>query len=159
MVTQAPDDISFHAMSERQQALAGQILKDPAVESLSSFIGIDTNNPKLSNGRILINLKPHAERDRVDQIMARLREQFAQVKGIQGWMQPVQELSIEDKISRTQYQLSISAAKTTDLAQWTPVFVDALRQQPEFAEVTSEDGGQGLQAFIDVNRDAAARLG
>ena len=159
VVTQAPDDISFHAMSERQQALAGQILKDPAVESLSSFIGIDTNNPKLSNGRILINLKPHAERDRVDQIMARLREQFAQVKGIQGWMQPVQELSIEDKISRTQYQLSISAAKTTDLAQWTPVFVDALRQQPEFAEVTSEDGGQGLQAFIDVNRDAAARLG
>jgi multidrug efflux pump len=159
VVTQAPDDISFHAMSERQQALAGQILKDPAVESLSSFIGIDTNNSKLSNGRILINLKPHAERDRVDQIMARLREQFAQVKGIQGWMQPVQELSIEDKISRTQYQLSISAAKTTDLAQWTPVFVDALRQQPEFAEVTSEDGGQGLQAFIDVNRDAAARLG
>lgn len=159
VVTEAPDDISFQAMSERQQALAGQILKDPAVESLSSFIGIDTNNPKLSNGRILINLKPHAERDPVDQIMARLRGQFAQVEGIQGWMQPVQELSIEDKISRTQYQLSISAAKTTDLAEWTPIFVDALRQQPEFAQVTSEEGGQGLQAFIDVNRDAAARLG
>lgn len=159
VVTEAPDDISFQAMSERQQALAGQILKDPAVESLSSFIGIDANNPKLSNGRILINLKPHAERDPVDQIMARLRGQFAQVEGIQGWMQPVQELSIEDKISRTQYQLSISAAKTTDLAEWTPIFVDALRQQPEFAQVTSEEGGQGLQAFIDVNRDAAARLG
>lgn len=159
VVTEAPDDISFQAMSERQQALAGQILKDPAVESLSSFIGIDANNPKLSNGRILINLKPHAERDPVDQIMARLRGQFAQVEGIQGWMQPVQELSIEDKISRTQYQLSISAAKTTDLAEWTPIFVDALRQQAEFAQVTSEEGGQGLQAFIDVNRDAAARLG
>ncbi|BAP36731.1 multidrug resistance protein MdtB [Acinetobacter guillouiae] len=159
VVTEAPDDISFQAMSERQQTLAGQILKDPAVESLSSFIGIDANNPKLSNGRILINLKPHAERDPVDQIMARLRGQFAQVEGIQGWMQPVQELSIEDKISRTQYQLSISAAKTTDLAEWTPIFVDALRQQPEFAQVTSEEGGQGLQAFIDVNRDAAARLG
>lgn len=159
VVTEAPDDISFQAMSERQQALAGQILKDPAVESLSSFIGIDANNPKLSNGRILINLKPHAERDPVDQIMARLRGQFAQVEGIEGWMQPVQELSIEDKISRTQYQLSISAAKTTDLAEWTPIFVDALRQQPEFAQVTSEEGGQGLQAFIDVNRDAAARLG
>ncbi|WP_434277515.1 multidrug efflux RND transporter permease subunit [Acinetobacter sp. CE-15] len=159
VVTEAPDDISFQAMSERQQALAGQILKDPAVESLSSFIGIDANNPKLSNGRILINLKPHAERDPVDQIMARLRGQFAQVEGIQGWMQPVQELSIEDKISRTQYQLSISAAKTTDLAEWTPTFVDALRQQAEFAQVTSEEGGQGLQAFIDVNRDAAARLG
>ncbi|MDI1222353.1 MULTISPECIES: multidrug efflux RND transporter permease subunit [Acinetobacter] len=159
VVTEAPDDISFQAMSQRQQALAGQILKDPAVESLSSFIGIDANNPKLSNGRILINLKPHAERDPVDQIMARLRGQFAQVEGIQGWMQPVQELSIEDKISRTQYQLSISAAKTTDLAEWTPIFVDALRKQPEFAQVTSEEGGQGLQAFIDVNRDAAARLG
>jgi len=159
VVTEAPDDISFQAMSERQQALAGQILKDPAVESLSSFIGIDANNPKLSNGRILINLRLHAERDPVDQIMARLRGQFAQVEGIQGWMQPVQELSIEDKISRTQYQLSISAAKTTDLAEWTPIFVDALRKQPEFAQVTSEEGGQGLQAFIDVNRDAAARLG
>ncbi|WEE37869.1 multidrug efflux RND transporter permease subunit [Acinetobacter sp. TAC-1] len=159
VVTEAPDDISFQAMSQRQQALAGQILKDPAVESLSSFIGIDANNPKLSNGRILINLKPHAERDPVDQIMARLRGQFAQVEGIQGWMQPVQELSIEDKISRTQYQLSISAAKTTDLAEWTPIFVDALRKQPEFAQVTSEEGGQGLQAFIDVDRDAAARLG
>lgn len=159
VVTEAPDDISFQAMSERQQTLAGQILKDPAVESLSSFIGIDANNPKLSNGRILFNLKPHAERDPVDQIMARLRGQFAQVEGIEGWMQPVQELSIEDKISRTQYQLNISAAKTTDLAEWTPIFVDALRQQPEFAQVTSEEGGQGLQAFIDVNRDAAARLG
>ena len=159
VVTEAPDDISFQAMSKRQQTLAGQILKDPAVESLSSFIGIDANNPKLSNGRILINLKPHAERDPVDQIMARLRGQFAQVEGIEGWMQPVQELSIEDKISRTQYQLSISAAKTTDLAEWTPIFVDALRLQPEFAQVTSEEGGQGLQAFIDVNRDAASRLG
>ena len=159
VVTEAPDDISFQAMSERQQALASQILKDPAIDSLSSFIGIDANNPKLSNGRILINLKPHAERDPVDQIMTRLRGQFAQVEGIQGWMQPVQELSIEDKISRTQYQLSITAAKTTDLAEWTPILVDALRQQPEFAEVTSEESGQGLQAFIDVNRDAAARLG
>lgn len=159
VVTEAPDDISFQAMSERQQALASQILKDPAIHSLSSFIGIDANNPKLSNGRILINLKPHAERDPVDQIMTRLRGQFAQVEGIQGWMQPVQELSIEDKISRTQYQLSITAAKTTDLAEWTPILVDALRQQPEFAEVTSEESGQGLQAFIDVNRDAAARLG
>ena len=81
------------------------------------------------------------------------------MQGIKGWMQPVQELSIEDKISRTQYQLSLTAAKAEDLQQFSPVFVEALRQQPEFSDVASEDGGQGLQAFIDVNRDAAARLG
>jgi multidrug efflux pump len=158
VVTEAPDDISFQAMSERQQALAQQILKDPAVESLSSFIGIDANNPKLSNGRILINLKPYAERDSASQVMTRLQGEFDQVKGIQGWMQPVQELSIEDKISRTQYQLSLTATHSADLEQWTPILVDALRKQAEFADVTSDGGGLGLQAFIDVNRDAAARL-
>ncbi|MEG1157689.1 MAG: efflux RND transporter permease subunit, partial [Acinetobacter sp.] len=159
VVTEAPDDISFQAMSERQQVLAAEILKDPAVESLSSFIGIDANNPKLSNGRILINLKSHAEREGADQVMARLRGELGHVQGIQAWMQPVQELSIEDKISRTQYQLSLTAANNSDLALWTPVLVEALRQQSEFAEVSSENGGQGLQAYIDVNRDAAARFG
>lgn len=159
VVTEAPDDISFQAMSERQQKLASQIFKDPAVESLSSFIGVDANNPKLSNGRILINLKSHAERDDADLVMSRLREQMSQVEGIYGWMQPVQELSIEDKISRTQYQLSLSATQASDLEKWTPLLVDALAQRSEFADVTSEGSGQGLQAFIEVNRDAASRLG
>lgn len=159
VVTEAPDDISFQAMSERQQKLASQILKDPAVESLSSFIGVDANNPKLSNGRILINLKSHAKRDDADLVISRLREQMSQVQGIYGWMQPVQELSIEDKISRTQYQLSLSATQASDLEKWTPLLVDALAQRSEFADVTSEGSGQGLQAFIEVNRDAASRLG
>ncbi|MCY6410794.1 multidrug efflux RND transporter permease subunit [Acinetobacter sp. VNH17] len=159
VVTEAPDQISFQAMSERQHALANVILKDPAVASLSSFIGIDANNPKLSNGRILINLKPHAERDQAAEVIARLREDFAQVQGIKGWMQPVQELSIEDKISRTQYQLSLTAPKAQLLEQWTPKLVQALAQHAAFVEVTSEDSGQGLQAYIEVNRDAAARLG
>ena len=159
VVTEASDDISFQAMSERQQKLASQILKDPAVESLSSFIGVDANNPKLSNGRILINLKSHAERDDADLVMSRLRKQMSQVQGIYGWMQPVQELSIEDKISRTQYQLSLSATQASDLEKWTPLLVDALAQRSEFADVTSEGSGQGLQAFIEVNRDAASRLG
>ncbi|WP_335957201.1 efflux RND transporter permease subunit [Acinetobacter bereziniae] len=159
VVTEAPDDISFQAMSERQQKLASQILKDPAVESLSSFIGVDANNPKLSNGRILINLKPYAERDDADLVMSRLRKQMSQVQGIYGWMQPVQELSIEDKISRTQYQLSLSATQASDLEKWTPLLVDGLAQRSEFADVTSEGSGQGLQAFIEVNRDAASRLG
>ncbi|ENX55320.1 MULTISPECIES: multidrug efflux RND transporter permease subunit [Acinetobacter] len=159
VVTEAPDQISFQAMSERQQALAEVILKDPAVANLSSFIGVDANNPKLSNGRILVNLKPHAERAPAAEVMARLNENFAQVHGIKGWMQPVQELSIEDKISRTQYQLSVTAPKNQLVEEWTPKLVQALRQQAAFAEVTSEDAGQGLQAYIEVNRDAAARLG
>ena len=159
VVTEAPDQISFQAMSERQQALAEVILKDPAVASLSSFIGVDANNPKLSNGRILVNLKAHAERAPAAEVMTRLNENFAQVHGIKGWMQPVQELSIEDKISRTQYQLSVTAPKNQLVEEWTPKLVQALRQQAAFAEVTSEDAGQGLQAYIEVNRDAAARLG
>ncbi|MGQ9373084.1 multidrug efflux RND transporter permease subunit [Acinetobacter tandoii] len=159
VVTEAPDQISFQAMSERQQALAEVILKDPAVASLSSFIGVDANNPKLSNGRILVNLKAHAERAPAVEVMARLNENFTQVHGIKGWMQPVQELSIEDKISRTQYQLSVTAPKNQLVEEWTPKLVQALRQQAAFAEVTSEDAGQGLQAYIEVNRDAAARLG
>lgn len=159
VITEAPDDISFGVMSKRQQALASQILKDPAVESLSSFIGIDAQNPKLSNGRILINLKAHDDRDSADQVMVRLKHQFNHVQGIKGWMQSVQELSIEDKISRTQYQLSLTAAKAEDLQQFSSIFVEALRQQSEFSDVAIDDGGQGLQAFIDVNRDAAARLG
>lgn len=159
VVTEAPDQISFQAMSERQQALAAVIAKDPAVASLSSFIGVDANNPKLSNGRILVNLKPHAERESAAEVMVRLNESFAQVHGIKGWMQPVQELSIEDKISRTQYQLSVTAPKNQLVEQWTPQLVQALRQQPAFAAVTSEDAGQGLQAYIELNRDAAARLG
>ncbi|WHP07717.1 multidrug efflux RND transporter permease subunit [Acinetobacter corruptisaponis] len=159
VVTEAPDQISFQAMSERQHALANVILKDPAVASLSSFIGVDANNPKLSNGGILINLKPHAERDQAAEVIARLREDFIQVQGIKGWMQPVQELSIEDKISRTQYQLSLTAPKAQLLEQWTPKLVQALAQHAAFVEVTSEDSGQGLQAYIEVNRDAAARLG
>ncbi|ENW07791.1 multidrug efflux RND transporter permease subunit [Acinetobacter beijerinckii] len=159
VVTEAPDQISFQAMSERQQALAAVIAKDPAVASLSSFIGVDANNPKLSNGRILVNLKPHAERESAAEVMARLSENFAQVHGIKGWMQPVQELSIEDKISRTQYQLSVTAPKNQLVEEWTPQLVQALRQQPAFAAVSSEDAGRGLQAYIEVNRDAAARLG
>ena len=91
--------------------------------------------------------------------MSRLRKQMSQVQGIYGWMQPVQELSIEDKISRTQYQLSLSATQASDLEKWTPLLVDALAQRSEFADVTSEGSGQGLQAFIEVNRDAASRLG
>ncbi|TCM67031.1 multidrug efflux pump [Acinetobacter calcoaceticus] len=159
VVTEAPDDISFQAMRQRQQALSQQILKDPAVQSLSSFIGIDANNPKLSSGRILVNLKPHAQREAIGVVMARLDENFVQVQGIKGWMQPLQELSIEDKISRTQYQISLMSPDQTDLSIWTEKVQQAMAAQPQFADVTGLDAGQGLEAYIEVNRDAAARYG
>lgn len=159
IVTEAPDHISFQAMTERQHDLANQILKDPATESLSSFIGIDANNPKLSSGRILVNLKPYTERDSAEQVIVRLRESFEHVDGIKGWMQPVQELSIESKISRTQYQLSLTAPNNQLIEEWTPKFIAALAQHKEFADVASENAGQGIQAYIEINRDAAARLG
>ena len=159
VVTEAPDDISFQAMSQRQQALSKEILKDPAVQSLSSFIGVDANNPKLSSGRILVNLKPHAEREKIDGVMARLSEDLYKVQGIKAWMQPLQELSIEDKISRTQYQISLTAANQQAVQQWTEKIQQRLATQPQFADVTRVDAGQGLEAYIEVDRDAASRLG
>lgn len=159
VVTEAPDSISFQAMSDRQQALAEQILKDTDVASLSSFIGVDANNPKLSNGRILINLKPHGTRDNAQEIIARLRENLIPLSGIKAWMQPVQELSIEDKISRTQYQVSLSTPNEDDLQLWQSKFVEALSKRDEFVDITSDTTGLGKQAYIEVNRDAAARLG
>ena len=159
VVTEAPDDISFQAMSQRQQALSKEILKDPAVQSLSSFIGVDANNPKLSSGRILVNLKPHAEREKIDGVMARLSEDLYKVQGIKAWRQPLQELSIEDKISRTQYQISLTAANQQAVQQWTEKIQQRLAAQPQFADVTRVDAGQGLEAYIEVDRDAASRLG
>lgn len=159
VVTEAPDDISFQAMSQRQQALSKEILKDPAVQSLSSFIGVDANNPKLSSGRILVNLKPHAEREKIDGVMAGLSEDLYKVQGIKAWMQPLQELSIEDKISRTQYQISLTAANQQAVQQWTEKIQQRLATQPQFADVTRVDAGQGLEAYIEVDRDAASRLG
>ena len=159
VVTEAPDDISFQAMSQRQQALSKEILKDPAVQSLSSFIGVDANNPKLSSGRILVNLKPHAEREKIDGVMARLSEDLYKVQGIKAWMQPLQELSIEDKISRTQYQISLTAPNQQEVQQWTGKIQQRLATQTQFADVTRVDAGQGLEAYIEVDRDAASRLG
>jgi multidrug efflux pump len=158
IVTEAPDSISFTAMGQRQQALAAEILKNRNVSSLSSFIGIDANNPKMSNGRILVNLKPHHTRDAQPLVLAELKAQLAKVDGIHAWIQPVQELSIEDKISRTQYQVSLSSADQASLEHWQQQLLQRLEQRSEFAEVTSETAGQGRQAFVEVNRDAASRL-
>ncbi len=159
-ISEAPQSISFRAMSERQQALARVILADPAVDSLSSYIGVDGDNVTLNSGRLLINLKPHGERDlTASQIIDRLRPELAKVPGIELYLQPVQDLSIEDRISRTQFQFSLETPDGELLQEWTPRLVEALRERPELTDVASDLQSNGLQIYLDIDRDAAARLG
>jgi multidrug efflux pump len=159
-ISDAPQSISFRAMSERQQALARVILADPAVDSLSSYIGVDGDNVTLNSGRLLINLKPHGERDlTASQVIDRLRPELAKVPGIELYLQPVQDLSIEDRVSRTQFQFSLETPDSELLQEWTPRLVEALRARPELTDVASDLQSNGLQIYLDIDRDAAARLG
>lgn len=160
VVTEAPQDISFQAMAERQQALAARLLEHPDVASLSSFIGVDGSNSSINSGRILLNLKPHGSRsESASDILRQLEQQAAEVVGIKGWFQPVQELSIEDKVSRTQYQFALTTPDSEVLGQWLPDVLAALRSRPELSEVAHDLQQQGLQAYIDIDRTAASRLG
>ncbi|MCK9488311.1 MAG: multidrug efflux RND transporter permease subunit [Xanthomonadales bacterium] len=159
-ITEAPQSISFSAMSERQQALARVVLDDEDVVSVSSFIGVDGTNTTLNSGRLLIELAPHAGRDQhALDIIERLRQRATQVAGIELHLQPVQELSIEDRVSRTQYLFTLTSPDITELEQWTPRLVDRLQQLAPLADVTSDLQNQGLQAYVDIDRNAAARLG
>ncbi|QPI11494.1 MdtB/MuxB family multidrug efflux RND transporter permease subunit [Stutzerimonas stutzeri] len=159
-ISEAPQSISFRAMSERQQALARVILADPAVDSLSSYIGVDGDNVTLNSGRLLINLKPHGERDlTASQVIDRLRPELAKAPGIELYLQPVQDLSIEDRVSRTQFQFSLETPDSELLQEWTPRLVEALRERPELTDVASDLQSNGLQIYLDIDRDAAARLG
>ncbi len=159
-ISEAPQTVSFRAMSERQQQLAEVILKDPAVASLSSYIGVDGDNPTLNSGRLLINLKPHGEREvTASAVIERLRPQLAALPGIQLYLQPVQDLTIEDRVSRTQFQFSLESPDTELLEAWTPKLVEALRQQPQLTDVASDLQNRGLQVFLDIDRDVAGRLG
>ncbi|PSS58671.1 MdtB/MuxB family multidrug efflux RND transporter permease subunit [Pseudomonas sp. BBP2017] len=159
-ISEAPQSVSFAAMSERQQQLSAVILQDPAVQSLSSYIGVDGDNATLNSGRLLINLKPHGERDlTAAQVIARLQPQVDKLVGIRLFMQPVQDLSIEDRVSRTQYQFSLSSPDAELLALWSGKLVDALQQRPELTDVASDLQDKGLQVFLVIDRDAASRLG
>ncbi len=159
-ISEAPQSVSFSAMAERQQSLARAILQDPAVESVSSFIGVDGVNATLNNGRVFINLKPKPERGAgVAEIMQRLQPRIAQAEGISLYMQPVQDLTIEDRVSRTQYQLTVEDANPDELAVWVHRLVDRLRQLPQLADVASDLQDQGLQAFVSIDRDTSGRLG
>ena len=159
-ISEAPQSISFSAMSQRQQELGKIILQDPDVESLSSYIGVDGDNPTLNSGRMLINLKPHSERsDSATEVIARLQPQLDKLSGIRLFMQPVQDLTIEDRVSRTQYQFSLSSPDADMLSTWTQKLVTALSNQPELADVASDLQDKGLQVYLVIDRDAASRLG
>jgi multidrug efflux pump len=159
-VSEATESVSYAGMAERQQALALAILKDPDVLSLSSFIGVDGNNVTLNSGRFLINLKPRGERSsNVADSIRRLRAETADVAGITLYMQPVQDLTLDTTISRTQYQFTLESADSAALSTWTPKLLSALRQQPELADVVSNQEDNGLAAYITIDRDSAARLG
>ena len=159
-VTEAPQTISFAAMSERQRALAEAILKDPDVESLASFVGVDGTNPTLNSGRMLINLKPRDQRSlTASQVIRRLAQETASVPGISVYMQPSQDLTIDSTVSRTQYQFVLESAKASDFDIWVPRLLDRLRQVPEIVDVTSDLQNKGLSMYIRIDRDAAARFG
>ncbi len=159
-ITEAPETVSFAAMSERQQALARIILQDPSVESLSSFIGVDGTNTTLNSGRMLINLKPLAQRSaRVADVIRNLQTRLANVEGITLYMQPVQDLTIEDRVSRTQYQFTVEDVDPDELALWVPRIVDRLRQIPQLADVATDLQNGGLQVFVDIDRATASRFG
>ena len=159
-ISEAPDYVSFESMAQRQQALAKVILQDPAVDSLSSFIGVDGTNVTPNEGRIQINLKPRDQRkEDASAIIRRLQPQLAKVEGILLYMQPVQDLTVEDRVSRTQFQYSIEDADANELAQWTPKLVAKLQTLPELRDVASDQLTGGLRTNITIDRDTASRLG
>ncbi len=159
-VSEAGESISYAAMADRQQALAEVILTDPDVESLSSFIGVDGNNVTLNSGRVLINLKPRERRSaNVATIIRRLRDETARVAGITLYMQPVQDLTLDNTISRTEYQFTLESADPVALSTWTPKLLTALSARPELADVVSNEEDDGLAAYVTIDRDSAARLG
>ncbi len=159
-ISEAPQTISFGSMAERQQALAVVVLEDPAVASLTSFIGVDGTNATLNSGRMLINLKPRSARGAsATEVIRRLQPKLAQVQGISLFMQPVQDLTIEDRVSRTQYQFTVEAVDAQDLAKWVPQFTERLKRVPQLADVASDFQDGGLQAYVEFDRATASRLG
>ena len=158
--SQAPETISFPAMSERQQALAKVILQDPAVENISSFIGVDGTNTTLNSGRILITLKPlEQRRSSAADIIRRLQPKLQQIEGITLYMQPVQDLTVEDRVSRTQYQYTLEDPDPNELNMWTARFVQKLQALPQLRDVATDQQTSGLAASLVIDRVTASRMG
>jgi multidrug efflux pump len=159
-ISEAAQNISFSAMAEKQQALARVLLKDPAVESLSSFIGVDGINTTLNSGRILVNLKPLEERKiSATEVIRRVQPELAEVDGITLYMQPIQDLTVEDRVSRTQYQYTLESANADELHTWTARLMDKLRALPQLRDVATDQQTRGSQATLAIDRVTASRLG
>jgi multidrug efflux pump len=159
-VSEASQSISYSAMAEKQQALAAAILRDPDVVSLSSFIGVDGNNVTLNSGRFLINLRPRDERSlSAADIARRLRDETAGIPGATLYLQPLQDLTLDSTVSRTQYQFTLQAADSAVLSNWVPRLLETLAHEPDLADVTSNLQDKGLAAYIAIDRDSAARFG
>jgi multidrug efflux pump len=158
-ISEAAQSTSYGAMAGRQQALAAAIMKDPDVESLSSFIGVDGTNVTLNSGRLLINLRPHDQRADVETIIRRIQSEVSGIAGVTLYLQPVQDLTIDTQVSRTQYQFVLEDANPDELAAWVPKLVQRMNQMPQFADVASDMQQSGLTAYVDVDRDSAGRFG
>src|SRR5579871_531268 len=159
-ISEAPENVSFQSMSDRQQQLAREILKDPDVDSLSSFIGIDGTNTTENSGRIQINLKPRDQRAATaSDVIRRLQPQLAKIDGITLYMQSVQDLTVEDRVSRTQFQYSLESADAAEVNLWASKIVNRLRTIPELRDVASDQQTGGLRADLVIDRDTAARFG
>jgi multidrug efflux pump len=159
-ISQAPPTISFAAMAEKQQELARIILQDPAVESLSSFIGADGTNTTLNSGRLSINLKPLDQRDLgASDVIRRLQTNLKSVEGITLYMQPVQNITVDDRVSRTQFQYTLEDPDPTELMEWTDKLVDKMKQLPALADVATDQQTGGLAVSVDIDRVTASRLG
>jgi hypothetical protein len=147
-------------MAQRQQQVSEIIMKDPAVESLTSYVGVDGTNPSLNSARLQINLKPLDERDdRVNAVIERLQNAVARVPGVELYLQPIQDLTIDTQVSRTQYQFTLQATSLDALSTWVPQLVNKLNTLPQLADVSSDWQDKGLAAYVNVNRDTASRLG
>ncbi|PKH20142.1 multidrug transporter subunit MdtB [Enterobacterales bacterium CwR94] len=157
---QAPQSVSYTSMAQRQREVASIIMQDPAVESVTSYVGVDGTNPALNSGRLQITLKPLAERDdRIPAIIERLQAQAAHLPGINLWLQPIQDLTIDTTASRTPYQFTLQAGSLESLSTWVPQLVARLHAVPQVKDVSSDWQDQGLEAFVRVDRDTASRLG
>jgi multidrug efflux pump len=158
-ISEAPQSVSFASMSDRSRRLAQTLLEDPAVESVATFIGIDGTNITINAGSLQIALKPHGTRDNVQKVIDRLKQRVARDEGIQLYLQPVQDLTIEDRVARTEFQFTLESANPDDLATWTNRVVEKLKTVPQVADVASDLQDQGLQAYVNIDRDTAGRLG
>ncbi|MGA2886985.1 MAG: efflux RND transporter permease subunit [Terracidiphilus sp.] len=159
-ISQAPETISFEAMKQKQQQLAAVILQDPAVESLSSFIGADGTNTTLNSGRMSINLKPLNARDlNASDVIRRLQNSLKQVDGIELFMEPVQNITVDDRVSRTQYQYTLEDPDANELNLWTGRLVEKMKQLPQLADVATDQQTGGLAVSLVIDRATASRLG